>query len=417
MTVPERPATCGHCYEANRDVRLALSAAHSFVQSARVLLTALTQHPEFAYNRAAIFVVQDDHVRGYAALGVEDPDGAAEFVQARHNDFTRALSAISETAVRHCALEHRVRELTTPLAATDHPLVRAIRTQQPEFLPEGLTELATGPPTGAGIVFPLFARGHAYAAVYADRGFGFRDPTETDMWRASALGNMVDDFGNTDELRIPTIAEPVGILAERMLTVTRLSMRLAHLARNPLAVVGGFSHHLASRVGDSAPTRKALDAIIQNTLRLEDLIDDIPAYALSPESEPSEVDLRDVVEDGIRSLPRECRWRLQRPPERLRVVTYAGIVAACVYIVGRYLGSEGSLRIANASSNGNYDICFCSDHFAGNPGPEMLSVSQLIRMIGGSSQMEAEDHERRFTMTIPQFVHCPITSVEKVERF
>ena len=417
MTRPDGAVACGRCYEANRDARLALSTAESFVQAARILLTVLTQRPEFSYNRAAIFVRQGDQICGFAALGAADYDDVHDLEHSRHEDFARVLSDIAETAMRYSGLERRVREMTARMSSPDDPLVQSLRDGLPVYLKDGLQTLGGGNDSGAGIVFPLFARGHAYAVVYADRGFSTEEPSEAEMWRASALGNMIDDFGDSDDLWIPTVTEPVGVLAERMLTVTRLAMRLAHLARNPLAVVGGFSHHLLNRIGDSAPARRALDAIVQSTTRLEDLIDDIPAYALSPDTEPGEVDLRDVVEDGVRSLPRNCRWSFKVPEDRVGIVTYAAIVAACVYIVGRYLGTQGTVRVERSTSNGSYDISFCSEDFVRAEGIEMMSVNQLVRMIGGACRVEAENHERRFVMTIPQFVHCPITPTQKAERF
>jgi len=417
MEISERAEAtpCARCYEGNRDIRLALSAAGSFDQALRVLLIVLTQRPEFCFDRAAVFAERNNMLMGYVALGPNGPEEAEVFARERSDDLPRALNQVGKLSARFSDFERQVRTICFPETDGDHPALRSLRTGVPIYLPEGLCELALTEKCSPGFLFPIFARGRACAVAYADCAYTGEAPNEAAMWRAAALGNMIDDYGELASAHVPVISEPVGILAERMLTVTRLAMRLAHLARNPLAVVGGFSHHLRTKIGEAEPARRALDAILQSTERLEDLIDEIPAYALSPDTEPEELDLRAVVEDGAAALPQSRGWQLDLPAERCPVVTYAGILAACVYLVGRYAGSEGTIEIKDV--DGAYEIWFGAKVATQTEGIEMMCVDQLIRMTGGSCRWESEASGRRFLLRIPRFVHCPVTIPEKAGRF
>jgi hypothetical protein len=406
---PSRNESCEFCYRWYRDVRLALSAARSFLQSSRVLLTALT-HGSDAFHRAAVFRHKERTVRGYAGLA---NDGTGAFDE---QNFVLALERVTRAAQLPGEFDAAVRQITVAYDATEHPLIYCYRTALPMLLPGGLNELQGAGPFGPGFVFPLFSRGGVCGVVYAERPTGSDAVTEEDMWRTASLGNMLGFQSDAEPVRPHAISEPVPLIAERLLTVTRLAMRLAHLARNPLAVVGGFSHHLITRFDESKPERRALEAILRNTERLEDLIDCIPAYALSPDTEPVETDLRDVIEEAIAALPTDRVWRFDAPKCAGPVTTYADLLTACVYMAASHLAHQGFISLRE-NEEGGYGIVFQSDHFLSQNGLESATTTEIVHMIGGQCRWEADAEGRRFCMSVPEFVHCPITKAETVERF
>ena len=65
---------------------------------------------------------------------------------------------------------------------------------------------------------------------------------------------------------------------------------VAHEIRNPLTAVGGFARRLAGSLDPESPSGKYARVILDEALRLEKILSEMPEHSLNPASHPTAVD-------------------------------------------------------------------------------------------------------------------------------
>ncbi len=107
--------------------------------------------------------------------------------------------------------------------------------------------------------------------------------------------------------------EMEALVMER--TMSEMALGMAHGIRNPLHVIGGFSHRLLKKTDEDDPTRAWLQAIAQEAKRIEQMVERFENLAKRKSSFFSQVDLNDIVRATLELINPEMRAK------RVRLVT------------------------------------------------------------------------------------------------
>lgn len=107
--------------------------------------------------------------------------------------------------------------------------------------------------------------------------------------------------------------EMEALVMER--TMSEMALGMAHGIRNPLHVIGGFSHRLLKKTDAADPTRAWLQAIAEEAKRIEQMVERFENLARRKSSFFTQVDLNDVVRTTLDLIGPEIRSK------RLRLVT------------------------------------------------------------------------------------------------
>jgi signal transduction histidine kinase len=119
---------------------------------------------------------------------------------------------------------------------------------------------------------------------------------------------MEEDHHHMEETSHEILAlnrEMEALVMER--TMSEMALGIAHGIRNPLHIIGGFSHRLLKKTDQDDPTRDWLKAIAQEAKRIEDMVERFETLAQRKSSFFAPEDLNDIVEATLGLIKPEAR--------------------------------------------------------------------------------------------------------------
>lgn len=289
----------------------------------RAILTCVTAGPGLGFNRAALFLADEegDRLLASMAIGPSSPEEAhATWTQLatppRSLDELLQMPLPDQKTEFQRALEGLVVPLSGRPGGAADPVLAAFRERRIvkvrdrarlAELPAGLREVFDG----SEVVFvPLVAKERSLGLIVADNAFT-REPIDDQriqllellallaglaldnarMYRqverqASELARAMDELH---------AAQDQVIHSERLATVGAVVARVSHEIRNPLATIGGFARALAAQSGDAERVRRNADIIRSEVTKLETLLKEMLDFTSpkTPRLEP--IDLNAVV--------------------------------------------------------------------------------------------------------------------------
>ena len=99
--------------------------------------------------------------------------------------------------------------------------------------------------------------------------------------------------------------EMEALVMER--TMAEMALGMAHGIRNPLHIIGGFSHRLLRKTDPDDPTRTWLSAIADEARHIEQMVARFESLAQRKESFFNQEDLNDIVGDTLELLRPELK--------------------------------------------------------------------------------------------------------------
>jgi signal transduction histidine kinase len=91
--------------------------------------------------------------------------------------------------------------------------------------------------------------------------------------------------------------EMEALVMER--TMSEMALGMAHGIRNPLHVIGGFSHRLLKKTDEDDPTRAWLMAISEEAKRIEHMVERFETLAQRKSSFFAQVDLNEIIKETL----------------------------------------------------------------------------------------------------------------------
>ncbi len=119
---------------------------------------------------------------------------------------------------------------------------------------------------------------------------------------------MEEDHHHLEETSHEILAlnrEMEALVMER--TMSEMALGIAHGIRNPLHIIGGFSHRLLKKTDQDDPTRAWLKAIAEEAKRIEDMVERFETLAQRKSSFFSPEDLNAIVEATLELIRPEVR--------------------------------------------------------------------------------------------------------------
>jgi signal transduction histidine kinase len=119
---------------------------------------------------------------------------------------------------------------------------------------------------------------------------------------------MEEDHHHLEETSQEILAlnrEMEALVMER--TMSEMALGIAHGIRNPLHVIGGFSHRLLKKTDQNDPTRAWLKAIAEEAKRIEGMVERFETLAQRKSSFFAPEDLNEIVRDTLELIKPEVR--------------------------------------------------------------------------------------------------------------
>jgi len=119
---------------------------------------------------------------------------------------------------------------------------------------------------------------------------------------------MEEDHHHLEETSHEILAlnrEMEALVMER--TMAEMALGMAHGIRNPLHIIGGFSHRLLRKTDPDDPTRTWLSAIAEEARRIEQMVTRFESLAQRKESFFNQEDLNDIVGATLELLRPELK--------------------------------------------------------------------------------------------------------------
>lgn len=219
----------------------------------------------------------------------------------------------------------------------------------------------------------------------------------------------------TDRLML----EKTLVQKEKVQTLGAISAEVAHEIRNPLMVIGGFAKRLARKLPDNAEA----GIIVEQSERLERILDRIRNYLSPVRLHPVRVALAEVVRDCLALLAPELSAngvvpRLALEPAQAQVEEDPDILTQVVVNLIRAteqaLPPRGAMWLTAHAADGFVHLEVGGEQVRPVPDPEKVflpfddggdSISlsvcyRLLRTMGGALRFEQKDGRGRFVMSV-----------------
>jgi PAS domain S-box-containing protein len=98
------------------------------------------------------------------------------------------------------------------------------------------------------------------------------------------------------------LQEKQRINRERIRSLHKLAMGVAHEIRNPMVTIGGFAARILRNETNSGETRRYAENIVEEARKLEIVVDEIQEYCNLPEIKPSSGEIAVVIGEAVSQM-------------------------------------------------------------------------------------------------------------------
>jgi signal transduction histidine kinase len=292
----------------------------------RTVLTCITAGNGLGFNRAFLRLVDENkrQLKGTLALGASSASEAQyiwhELAKSEWNlqQILDAAENVSESLTTS-QLQKQLSELVIDL---DNPLFPAIQTSlnehrtlrvsQSDLLAQlplpNVSEAHHAQWQQATLLFnasemvlsPLLAKDRLVGVVLADNVFSGNLIEDADVQLLDSLAGQAGlTIDNAQAYQALEKAQKELVNSERLAVVGDMTARLSHEIRNPLATIGGFAQRLRKNPNDVNGVIRNATVILEETTRLEGLLDDLLQMARPEKINLQREHLSDIVDQAL----------------------------------------------------------------------------------------------------------------------
>ncbi|HID55954.1 TPA: GAF domain-containing sensor histidine kinase, partial [Candidatus Poribacteria bacterium] len=275
-----------------------------------IILTAVTSGQALGLNRAFLFIVDEEgrNLKGRMAVGPIDLNEASR-IWAELSSRPMSIQEIVEEYERYPPTEQNkaineiIQGISIPLSQADSVLTRSIiekisfNNVKVEECSELDRELMERLGSTMITVVPLLTRDKAIGVLMVDNFVTNRPVTDEDLEllklyaNYAALAIVNASLYESLEKRMRELEEAYDTLqqqekqlieSEKFAAMGKMAASIAHEIKNPLVSIGGFARLVYRKVEDRA-SKESLQIVINETVRLENLLQNILSFARPPE--------------------------------------------------------------------------------------------------------------------------------------
>ena len=318
-----------------------VSSAIDTEEVLKVILTGVTARQGLGFNRAFLFLLNDESrtLTGCLAIGPSDAAEAGRIWSSLEKDdrsLTDILSLYQEESERgNRSLTDRIRDMRIDVN-NGSLFARAMQEKTP-IVVEDVTQLdrvterildRLGERRVA--MTPLVTRDRPIGLLFVDNAITRKEITEHDRQFLKLIADQTaaaversylyrDLKERAVELerinrKLAEIQNQI-IEAEKMSVIGEITSAVAHELRNPLTIIGGFANLMHKNLEPGSPDAEYLNIIISETQRAEAVLTDVLDFSKASRTKDRRLNLNEIVRQahdmlGIRSGNGRCRLRL-----------------------------------------------------------------------------------------------------------
>ncbi|MCS7253317.1 MAG: PAS domain S-box protein [Armatimonadota bacterium] len=285
------------------------------------ILKSLTAGPGLGFNRAILFLVNEEgtEMETAMAVGPATREEAYEiWAKLSHEKWTlrQFIDDYSGEDLRESPFQQAVRGIKIPLSDSDDLLVQCLMGKEvrkltrpleyPNLHPRlkelfGETEV---------VCVPLVAKGKLLGLIIADNAFSGQPITseEIEVLRlfATPAALAIDNARAYQQLQKQTLelskalgdlreAQEKLIRSERLAAIGEVAARVAHDIRNPLATIGGYARAILKTPQDINRVLRNATVVYEEVQKLEELLREMLEFASPKPPQLKPVDLNELI--------------------------------------------------------------------------------------------------------------------------
>jgi len=291
----------------------------------QAILVGITAKEGLQFNRAFLALLNEDtnKLKGKLAIGPDCRENADQIwreMQDNNLDFYSIISKIKEKSqMKDSEVNRIVQQLSVDISQQDHILIRTALERRPAnvingqcdfHVPESLYELLH---ENSFVVVPLFSPSKSLGVIIADN-FVTHKPISDDLVRAlesfagqASLAIEHSHLYRNMELKIEELEELTQELdknrdllveAERFSALGHMAAQLAHNLRNPITTIGGTARILSRKIVNPE-YHKFFNAMIDETKKIENILQDLFSFVESATTQREPVELYSVIHKSL----------------------------------------------------------------------------------------------------------------------
>ncbi len=284
-------------------------------QLARIILLGITMKHQAAFDRAALFLVneQEGLLEGILGMGASSPEEAALWRQTLDEKLPFFPEWEFPPEMEKSTYARTIRQMRIPLTDRDSLLVKTVR-QKHSFhvqpMEEGRSEESEISATlgcQAFALVPLIAKEKAIGALLVDNQLTGRRITPMDIGFLTLLANQaalaIENsrlYSNLQEINTQLLQTQNRLIhSEKLAALGEMIAAITHEIKNPLTSIGGFARRLSRNFLPESSERKYLNIILKEVKRLEDFLEETLTYSRGSIHFSGPHDLNRILEETL----------------------------------------------------------------------------------------------------------------------
>lgn len=324
-----------------KNITDALARSDSLEKSLRIILTGASSGDAFGFNRAAVFLVNDNNnmLEGKCAIGPESPEEAnriwEEISKIPLNRLLEEILAGEEFVP--CSLEMMISNVKVPISDKENPLIKILNDSKekvidikkdlyPDF------NMSWWPRSEKVVAVPLISEGKPLGLIWADNAITGKQVTNELIDSLKSLANACASglqnailhqklYAQLKELeRVHELFksnQAYLVRHERLADIGMLATKVAHEFRVPLVTIGGYARRINKTIGTKNFDRQFVDVIVSEADRLSKITSDILEYSRGTKLNIKECDLNNIIDDSLNQLKDKLETSGIMPEKRL----------------------------------------------------------------------------------------------------
>lgn len=305
----------------------AIASAKDTEEILNIILTAVTARQGLGFNRAFLFMLNEDNtfLEGHLAVGPNDAEEAGNIWGALESDdrtLVETLSIYRDNFENGGNLNDRFRDMRINLKI-DSLFAKAIKekisiiidldteiddTTQHYLTKMGEIRVAMTPLISRNRVIGLLVVDNAItgdAITEDDRRFLklTADQTAAALERSYLYRDLKERALELEDMNKRLAATQNQIIeAEKMSVIGEITAAVAHELRNPLTIIGGFANLMNKNQPVNSPDTEYLNIIVSETQRAEEVLTDVLDFSKASRTKDACLDLNQLIKDSMNML-------------------------------------------------------------------------------------------------------------------
>ncbi|MFN3467410.1 MAG: ATP-binding protein, partial [Candidatus Brocadiales bacterium] len=299
-----------------RELGQALHGTLNIEKLFNLILTSVTAGQALAFNRAFLFLLNEEKgaVYGKAAVGPSSGEEAAKIwqdVSQRYPTLEELLKEVMEREPLDSPLNVKTRLLAYPLSRDEEIVVRCIKEMRSQVVKEAATDPRVSREfrdflgSKEFVCVPLVVKGVAVGVIVADNLYSGEPISEDHIHLLNIFaGQAALAIENAEtckslEEKIEQLRETQERLcrSERLVAMGEISTYIAHEIRNPLVTIGGFARSIERAKPKEEEVSTASRIIVEEVSRLEKILGNIKDFSKPQEPRKVRVHINTLLED------------------------------------------------------------------------------------------------------------------------